>query len=188
MAGKGAARCGPRPARGDNGLWVSVSAGEVAEAHLERRSRLPGYCIVVWRHGHVAEPGDLEPAQAGRYRAEVFAAGRAVRARFKPVTLNDMTPGNTVPHVHPQVLPRDQDDPAPGGPIAWEAIFAADPVPEAGLHRQAADLRGLPVPDRERTGAGACRGRLGAGPCCEPGVATHGGLRRRRCQARADAA
>src|SRR5262249_48717686 len=31
----------------------------------------------------------------------------------------------------------------PGGPIAWEAIFAADPVPEAGLHRQAADLRGL---------------------------------------------
>ena len=30
-----------------------------------------------------------------------------------------------------------------GGPIAWEAIFAADSVPEAGLHRQAADLCGL---------------------------------------------
>jgi hypothetical protein len=33
----------------------------------------------------------------------------------------------------------------------------------------------------------ACRG-LGAGTCCELGVATHGGLRRRRCQTRADAA
>jgi hypothetical protein len=29
------------------------------------------------------------------------------------------------------------------GPIAWAAMFAADPVPEAGLHRQAAGLRGL---------------------------------------------
>ena len=26
--------------------------------HLERCLRLPGYCIVVWRHGRVAEPGD----------------------------------------------------------------------------------------------------------------------------------
>ena len=129
--------------KGDNDFWVSVSTGEVAEVHLERRSRLSGYCIVVWRHGHVAEPGDLDPLQAARYWAEVLAAGRAVQARFKPVKLNYMTLGNTVPHLHTHVLPRYQDDPAPGGPIAWEAIFAADPVPEAGLHRQAADLRGL---------------------------------------------
>jgi diadenosine tetraphosphate (Ap4A) HIT family hydrolase len=129
--------------KGDNGFWVSVSAGEVAGVHLERRSRPRGYCIVVRRHGHVAEPGDLDPLQAGRYRAEVLAAGRAVQARFKPVKLNYMTPGNTVPHLRTHVLPRYQDDPAPGGPVAWEAIFAADPVPEAGLHRQAADLRGL---------------------------------------------
>jgi diadenosine tetraphosphate (Ap4A) HIT family hydrolase len=81
--------------------------------------------------------------QAGTGLTEVLAAGRAVQARFKPVKLNYMTLGNTVPHVHTHVLPRYQDDPAPGGPIAWEAIFAADPVPEAGLHRQAADLRGL---------------------------------------------
>jgi diadenosine tetraphosphate (Ap4A) HIT family hydrolase len=87
--------------------------------------------------------GDLDPLRAGRYRAEVLAAGRAVRARFEPVKLNYMTRGNTVPHLHAHVLPRYRDDPAPGGPIAGEAIVAADPVPEAGLHRQAADLRGL---------------------------------------------
>jgi hypothetical protein len=64
-----------------------------------------------------------------------------------------MTLGNTVPHLHAHVLPRYQDDPAPGGLITWEAIFAADPVPEAELRRQAADLRGLLVPDLERIGA-----------------------------------
>ena len=50
--------------KGDNDFWVSVSAGEIAGVHLERRSRLSGYCIVVWRHGHVAEPSDLDPLQA----------------------------------------------------------------------------------------------------------------------------
>jgi len=45
--------------------------------------------------------------------------------------------------LHAHVLPRYRDDSAPGGPIAWEAIFAADPVPEAELRRQAADLGGL---------------------------------------------
>lgn len=142
MAGQGCPMCAAL-GQGDNDFWVSVFTGEVAEVHLERRSRLPGYCIVVWRHGHVAEPGDLDPLQASRYWAEVLATGRAVRARFNPVKLNYMTLGNTVPHLHTHVLPRYQDDPAPGGPIAWEAIFAADPVPEAELRRQAADLRGL---------------------------------------------
>jgi diadenosine tetraphosphate (Ap4A) HIT family hydrolase len=129
--------------KGDNNFGVSVFTGEVAEVRLERRSRLPGYCVVVWRHGHVAEPGDLAPVQASRYWAEVLAAGRAVQACFTPVKLNYLTLGNTVPHLHTHVLPRYQDDPAPGGPIAWEAIFAADPVPEPELRRQAADLRAL---------------------------------------------
>ncbi len=126
---------------GDNDFWVAVSSGEFAEVYLERRSRLPGYCIVVWRHGHIAEPADLNPGQACGYWEEVLAVGRAVRERFDPVKLNYLTLGNTVPHLHTHVVPRYRDDPAPGGPIAWEAMFSPDPVPEAELHRQAASLR-----------------------------------------------
>jgi hypothetical protein len=48
--------------KGDNDFGVSVSTGEVAGVHLERRSRLSGYCIVVWRHGHVSETGRSGPA------------------------------------------------------------------------------------------------------------------------------
>ena len=51
------------------------------------------------------------------------------------------TLGNTVPHLHTHVVPRYRDDPAPGGPIAWEEIFSSDPAPEAELRRQAAGLR-----------------------------------------------
>ena len=50
MAGKGCPMCAAL-GKGDNDFWVSVFTGEVAEVHLERRSRLPGYCIVVWRQG-----------------------------------------------------------------------------------------------------------------------------------------
>lgn len=54
-----------------------------------------------------------------------------------------LTLGNTVPHLHTHVVPRYRDDPAPGGPLAWEQIQSPDPVPEPDLHRQAAGLRAL---------------------------------------------
>ena len=73
----------------------------------------------------------------------MLAVGRAVRAQFDPVKMNYLTLGNTVPHLHTHVVPRYRDDPAPGGPIEWAQIFAADPVPDAELHRQAASLRVL---------------------------------------------
>ena len=71
MAGKDCPLCGAL-GRGDDDFSIGVFAGEVAEVRLERRSRLPGYCIVVWRLGHVAEPTDLDPGQASRYWAEVM--------------------------------------------------------------------------------------------------------------------
>ena len=142
MAGRDCPICAAL-GRGDNDFWVAVHTGAFTEVNLERRTRMPGYCIVVWRLGHIAEPDDLDPGQASGYWAEVLAAGRAVRARFGPVKLNYMTLGNTVPHLHTHVVPRYRDDPAPGGPLAWEQIAAPDPVPEAGLRSQAADLRAL---------------------------------------------
>jgi diadenosine tetraphosphate (Ap4A) HIT family hydrolase len=142
MAGRRCPLCGAL-GRGDNDFSVAVFTGDVAEVRLERLSRLPGYCTVVWRLGHVAEPDDLDPGQASRYWTEVLAAGRAVRARFSPVKMNYMTLGNTIPHLHTHVVPRYQDDPAPGGPIAWQDISSPDPLPDADLHRQASDLRAL---------------------------------------------
>lgn len=126
---------------GDNDFSVTVGQREFVEVRLERRSRLPGYCVVVWKLGHVAEPSDLDAAAAAGYWLDVVRVGRAVREVFAPVKLNYLTLGNTVPHLHTHVLPRYFDDPAPGGPIPWEAIFSEAPVPEPDLRRQAEALR-----------------------------------------------
>ena len=75
--------------QGDNEYAVNVFTGEFAEVGLERRTRLPGYCVVIWRHGHVAEPTDLDPRQACGYWQEVLAVGRALRARFDPVKVKE---------------------------------------------------------------------------------------------------
>jgi len=185
MAGKGCPMCAAL-GKGDNDFWVSVFTGEVAEVHLERRSRLPGYCIVVWRHGHVAEPGDLDPLQAGRYWAEVLATGRAVRARFNPVKLNYMTLGNTVPHVQLMSCPgtRTIQPRAGRSPGRRSSPLTRCRRPSCTARPQlSAAWR---IPDLERIGA------LPAAAWVQARVVSRScdaaGLRGRRCRTRADAA
>jgi diadenosine tetraphosphate (Ap4A) HIT family hydrolase len=127
--------------RGDNDLAIAVADLPYSSVGLERRSRLPGYCVVIWRHGHVAEPIDLSPSDAAGYWQDVLEVANAIRNEFEPMKLNFLTLGNYVPHLHTHVVPRYRDDPAPGGPIAWEQMFFLDPGPEAMLRRQAAALR-----------------------------------------------
>jgi diadenosine tetraphosphate (Ap4A) HIT family hydrolase len=127
--------------RGDNDHTVAVDELPSSEVRLERRSLLPGYCIVVWKLGHVAEPIELDDEAAAGYWRDVLAVARAIDAQFSPMKLNLMTLGNWVPHLHTHVVPRYADDPAPGGPIAWEAIFSSSPTDPAVLREQASAIR-----------------------------------------------
>jgi diadenosine tetraphosphate (Ap4A) HIT family hydrolase len=142
LAGRDCALCASL-GRGDNDFSVDVAELPYSEVRLERRSRLPGYCIVAWKHGHVAEPTELEPAAAAGYWNDVLDVGRAVQAIFTPVKLNFLTLGNWVPHLHTHVLPRYHDDPAPGGPIEWTALLSPEPIATETLRAQAAALRRL---------------------------------------------
>jgi diadenosine tetraphosphate (Ap4A) HIT family hydrolase len=142
MAGKECPMCASI-GMGDNDYTVAVADLAFSEVRLERRSRLPGYCIVVWKDGHVAEPTELGPEAASGYWLDVLAVGRAIRDTFDPVKLNFFTLGNWVPHLHTHVLPRYRDDPAPGGPIAWDDVSSPEPVPTDVLHGQAASLRSV---------------------------------------------
>lgn len=140
LQGKDCALCASL-GQGDSDFSVFVGQTEYVEVLLQRRSRLPGYCVVVWKLGHVAEPSDLDAAVSAGYWQDVLRVGRAIKEVFAPVKLNYLTLGNTVPHLHTHVLPRYIDDPAPGGPIPWEAIASEEPLPESQLHRQADALR-----------------------------------------------
>ena len=140
LAGRDCSMCATL-GQGDNDFVVAVAELPFAEVGLERRSRLPGYCVVVWRRGHVAEPVDLSPTDAAGYWTDVLDVGRAVRDEFQPVKLNFLTLGNYVPHLHTHVVPRYVDDPAPGRPLVWDTIFADEPIAESTLRSQAAALR-----------------------------------------------
>jgi diadenosine tetraphosphate (Ap4A) HIT family hydrolase len=126
--------------RGDSNYWVHVADGACTEVYLDRSSRIAGYCLVVWRLGHVAEPTQLEPEAACGYWQEVLAAGRAVSAAFRPVKVNYFTLGNTVPHLHTHVVPRYESDAAPGGPLTWSQVVGDPLFDEDGLRRQASAL------------------------------------------------
>ena len=126
---------------GDNDHTVTIAELGHTEVRLERRSRLPGYCIVVWRHGHVAEPTQLPSEAVAGYWSDVTTVARVVEGLYQPVKMNLLTLGNWVPHLHTHVVPRYNDDPAPGGPIAWEAIFTESPNDPGQLRRQAAAIR-----------------------------------------------
>jgi len=122
----------------DDALLVTTLGS--SEVRLERRSRLPGYCIVIWRHSHVAEPSELAPIDASSYWSDVVRVSRAIEIELQPVKMNLMTLGSWVPHLHTHVVPRYEDDPAPGGPITWADIFADEPTPPIELRALAERL------------------------------------------------
>jgi diadenosine tetraphosphate (Ap4A) HIT family hydrolase len=125
---------------GGSDHWIHVASGSTAEVSLDRGSRIPGYCLVVWRLGHVAEPTELEPGAAARYFEEVLGAGRALLGAFAPLKVNYFTLGNTVPHLHTHVVPRYRDDPAPGGPLTWDQVVGDPRFTEEELRAQASAL------------------------------------------------
>jgi diadenosine tetraphosphate (Ap4A) HIT family hydrolase len=139
-AGQGCPLCASL-GRGDDDHTVAVAELPSSEVRLERRSLLPGYCIVVWKGGHVAEVTELDEAESAGYWRDVGCVAGALEAEFNPMKLNLLTLGNWVPHLHTHVVPRYRDDPAPGGPIAWDAMFSEAPRPEAVLAGQAAAIR-----------------------------------------------
>lgn len=141
VAGEGCPIC-TSLGTGDSPNWVHVATGTVTEVHLERHSKIPGYCIVAWRGRHVAEPADLTPKEAARYWDETVAVGRAVADCFQPMKVNYLILGNTVPHLHTHVVPRHRHDPAAGGPIPWDELVGPTAMSADDLSRIATALRG----------------------------------------------
>lgn len=125
---------------GDSDYWIHVADGACAEVYLDRSSLVAGYCVVVWRLSHVAEPTQLEPDAAGAYWNEVLAAGRAVTAAFEPVKVNYFMLGNTVPHLHTHVVPRYAGEAAAGGPLSWSQVVGDRLFDEEALRLQASAL------------------------------------------------
>ncbi len=75
-----------------------------------------GYVCVI-STSHVVEPFDLPSPDQATFWHEAMAVARAISARLRPIKMNYEIHGNTLPHLHMHLLPRQPDDPFVGRPI-----------------------------------------------------------------------
>ena len=82
--------------------------GTAGNAHLERHAIAPGHAIVVFRDRHVADFTSLTTAEVAADRCDVHTVARMIERVFAPCQIqNYLLLGNTVPHLHVHLVPRD---------------------------------------------------------------------------------
>jgi diadenosine tetraphosphate (Ap4A) HIT family hydrolase len=144
MRGTGCAMCAQgRP--DENEFGIRVYRSDTADAYLQKADvGQRGYCIVIWRGRHVAEPTELSGAEAGQYWDDVLRVARAIEVHYTPAKLNLMMLGNSLPHLHTHVVPRYVDDRDPGHPPRFMSADQKTPaLPIGDVRRDAAKLREL---------------------------------------------
>ena len=103
----------------ENPIGLRIFAGQVSDAYLRRANIQRGYTIQTWRGSHVAEPTELDRADATAYWLEVLRVAGALETYLKPVKMNYNLLGNSGPHLHTHLVPRYADDPRPGWPFPF---------------------------------------------------------------------
>jgi lincosamide nucleotidyltransferase A/C/D/E len=90
-----------------------------------REATLPGYVCVTSKR-HVVEPYELSDDEQARFWLDATAAARGVADVVKPVKMNYEIHGNTVPHLHMHLFPRQPGDVYVGFVIHNRAWFSRD--------------------------------------------------------------
>jgi diadenosine tetraphosphate (Ap4A) HIT family hydrolase len=111
-------------------------------ATAQRIAPLPGYVCVVAKQ-HVVEPFDMTATQQASFWLDAMLVAHAVAELVRPIKMNYEIHGNTLPHLHLHLFPRQRDDPFVGGPI--------DPR-TSGFERSDADIDALGVAIRVALG------------------------------------
>ena len=125
---------------------VRIAAGRFSDAFLVRSDvGQRGYCVVIWRGRHVADPTELTTDEAHAYFDEVLRVGRAIETHYKPIKMNFEMLGNSLPHLHTHVVPRYPSDGEPGHPPHFMRIDLQDEpkIPDEEYARDLAALREL---------------------------------------------
>lgn len=93
-----------------------IAEFETCWATAARESALPGYVCVIAR-GHYNEPFEMPPDEQALFWRETMAIASAVDRLVRPIKMNYEIHGNTLPHLHIHLFPRQLDDPYVGGPV-----------------------------------------------------------------------
>ena len=118
-----------------------VLDGRWCDAYLGRYPLRPGYCFVVWKGRHVAEPTELSTEEAAGFWTEVDAVGVGHRAARPPATQDELdVPGQR--RAAPPRAPRTSSGRRPAGRRADRRRRLRAPArptscrPRSSTHRQ----------------------------------------------------
>ena len=81
-----------------------------------RTAPLPGHVAVVSKR-HVVEPFELSASERLAFWEDTLSVAKALADLLQPIKMNYEIHGNTIPHLHMHLYPRNRDDPYAGGPI-----------------------------------------------------------------------
>jgi diadenosine tetraphosphate (Ap4A) HIT family hydrolase len=93
-----------------------IAEFETCWATAGHHGPLPGYVCIVARK-HYVEPFEMPPEEQAHFWQDAMAIAAAVDLVVNPIKMNDEIHGNTLPHLHLHLFPRQPDDPYVGGPI-----------------------------------------------------------------------
>jgi diadenosine tetraphosphate (Ap4A) HIT family hydrolase len=93
-----------------------IAEFEPCWATAGRHGPLSGYVCIVARK-HDVEPFEMPPEEQAHFWQDAMAIAAAVDLVVNPIKMNDEIHGNTLPHLHLHLFPRQPDDPYVGGPI-----------------------------------------------------------------------
>lgn len=113
-------------------------------ATVPRVAPLEGYVCVVAKQ-HVNEPFEMDPQAQSQFWRDTMAIAAAVDGCVKPIKMNYEIHGNTLPHLHVHLFPRQPDDPFVGGPVDPRAVV---------LHRSDEQIERLSEAIRAASGHG----------------------------------
>jgi diadenosine tetraphosphate (Ap4A) HIT family hydrolase len=109
-----------RLASGDATNVIAATTAVLVTA--EPDATLPGYVCVTSRH-HVVEPFELSARDQSDFFLDAMSVARAVSATLTPTKMNYEIHGNTIPHLHMHLYPRQADDPYVGYMITNRVWF-----------------------------------------------------------------
>lgn len=75
-----------------------------------------GYVCVISKH-HAVEPFDLPGADQAAFWSDAMEVARRLHRLLRPVKMNYEIHGNTLPHLHMHLIPRQPDDAFVGRPL-----------------------------------------------------------------------
>ncbi len=104
-----------------------IAATDAVIVTAEPEATLPGYVCVTSRR-HAVEPYDLAESDQVEFFLDAMAVARALATAVRPVKMNYEIHGNTIPHLHMHLFPRQPGDPYVGYVITSRVRFQRSPA------------------------------------------------------------